>query len=138
MRQTPLLAVIILSALSFIAFAADPECPLPLPPNICAIINTYIADVDGACSEFPDNDKLRSRALEDIKQKFFQDIKSTLVYPCDKHLHDLFPTAAGYSKWSDKILWGMQIEYWRSQTNTIEFWQTERKKTLEDLKSFCR
>ena len=51
MCQTLLLAVIILSALSFIAFAADPECPLPLPrPNICAIINTYIADVDGACS----------------------------------------------------------------------------------------
>ncbi len=137
MRQTLLLAITILSALSFISFAADPECPLPLPPKICGIITTYIADVDAACSEFPDNDKRRYRALEEVKDKFFQDIKTMLVYPCDEHFNHLIYTASKYNSWSNKILWGMQIEYWRSQTDTIASWQSERKKALDNLKSFC-
>jgi hypothetical protein len=132
-----ILTGIVMAALAFTALDADSECPLPLPPKICGIITTYIADVDAACSEFPDNDKRRYRALEEVKDKFFQDIKTMLVYPCDEHFNHLIYTASKYNSWSNKILSGMQIEYWRSQTDTIASWQSERKKALDNLKSFC-
>lgn len=137
MRRLVILATIVLMALATAPFAADSQCLLPLSPKICGIITAYIADVDTACSKL-DNDKLRSALLEDIREKFFQDLESTLVYPCKEHYIDLMTAGGTYNSWSNKILWGLQSEFWRSQTDTIAFWKSERKKALDNLKSFCR
>ena len=102
--------------------------------DICAMITAFINDTDSVCSKYRYQDDVREKLLQDLKDRFYDELQAK--FGLNEHMEAIFDAGAMYNWWSDRILWGMQREVYRSDKKTIAFWHFERDKARQQLEAF--
>ena len=112
--------------------------PIKLPAAVCQMIREHINAIDSACATYPTDDKLRAQLLSELWERWQKVLWEHLEGPWNDTFKMVDDAEISYRAWSHKILWGAQSSFWRSQTDTMNFWRSERQKALIQLRGFCR